>query len=129
LARQKVTGIRRSLLDALLAASKSADEDAEPHEFSCFLLADEGIITEFELGPGTIASEGYAILRLHSLPIDFRRVGTAHSHPSSEIRPSDEDLRLFAQTGPVHIIMGYPFAADSWRAYSREGLEITLDVV
>jgi len=129
LPRKKVTAINRKLLADLLAASRSAYESPQPHEFSCFLIAEDGIIFEFWLGPGTIASERYAILRLHDLPIDFRRVGTAHSHPSGDNHPSDEDLRLFAQTGPVHIIIGYPYDMGSWRAYSRDGREISLDVV
>jgi proteasome lid subunit RPN8/RPN11 len=129
LAKQKVTAISGKLLRGLLAGSRSAYESEKMHEFSCFLLAEDGVIVEFWLGPGTIASERYALLRLYNLPIDFRRVGTAHSHPSGNNHPSDEDLRLFAQTGQVHIIMGYPFDMNSWRAYSRYGEEIHLDVI
>jgi proteasome lid subunit RPN8/RPN11 len=84
---------------------------------------------EFWLGPGTIESEGYAILNIHNLPIDFRRVGTAHSHPSGNATPSDADLHLFSQSGSVHIIMGYPYTLNSWKAYSRDGEEMRLDVV
>ena len=113
----------------MLEASKSAYNADRSHEFSCALRAEDGIITGFWLIPGTIPSERYAILGLHNLPFDFNRVGSAHSHPSGNIRPSEADLHLFSQFGPIHIIMGWPFTMDSWKAFSRDGEEIHLDVV
>lgn len=129
MARQKVTAITKKLLLDLLAASNSAYNSENRHEFSCYLIAEDGVIIEFWLCPGTIESEGYAILSPHHLPIDFRRVGVAHSHPSGNITPSEADLHLFSQSGSVHIIMGYPFNLSSWKAFSRDGEEIHLDVV
>jgi proteasome lid subunit RPN8/RPN11 len=128
LARQKVTAIRRKVLNMLLAASR--DNQANTGEFICALRARNGIIEEFLLIPGTISSDGYAIFSLHNLPIDLSIVGTAHSHPpGSEPRPSEQDMKQFSQFGQVQIIMGYPYTMDSWKAYSRAGEEILLNVI
>ena len=111
----------------MLAASK--DNQQNSGEFVCALRADEGVITEFLLVPGTISSESYAIFSVHHLPIDFSIVGIAHSHPRGSIEPSEADLKHFSQFGQIQIIMGYPYDLTSWKAYSRDGDEIHLDVV
>ena len=98
-------------------------------EFACVLRADDGVITEVILVPGTISSERYALLKRHMLPVDFSVVGSAHSHPTPNATPSDADLNLFQNTGSVHIIVGYPYDMNSWRAFSREGKEIQLKVL
>lgn len=36
-------------------------------------------------------------------------VGTFHSHPTPDARPSAADKRLFAQHPGVHVIIGYPY--------------------
>ncbi|MBA3046570.1 MAG: hypothetical protein FP824_10230 [Euryarchaeota archaeon] len=128
MARQKVTAITRKLLNTLLAASR--DQQSNVGEFICVLRASEGVITEFLLIPGTVSSEGYALFNLHNLPIDLSIVGTAHSHPpGSQPRPSEQDIKQFSQYGQVQIIIGHPYTMDSWKAYSRDGQEIHLDVV
>ncbi|MBU4031458.1 MAG: Mov34/MPN/PAD-1 family protein [Candidatus Thermoplasmatota archaeon] len=77
-----------------------------------------------------MSSEGYALFNLHNLPIDLSIVGTAHSHPpGSQPRPSEQDIKQFSQYGQVQIIIGHPYTMDSWKAYSRDGQEIHLDVV
>jgi len=107
----------------------AAATDTHPREFACVLRADEGVITEVLLVPGTVGSQSSAILRLHMLPIDFSIVGSAHSHPTPNAIPSRADLNLFSRFGPVHIIIGYPYNMSSWRAYSRDGQEIALRVI
>jgi proteasome lid subunit RPN8/RPN11 len=107
----------------------AASRDSHPNEFACVLRADGDTITEVLLVPGTISGGTSAILHLHMLPIDFTVVGSAHSHPTPNSRPSEADLRLFSQFGPIHIIMGYPYNMDSWTAYTRDGEKILLNVV
>jgi proteasome lid subunit RPN8/RPN11 len=125
LARQKVTSISRKILRMMLAASR----ESHPNEFACLLRADGDTITELILVPGTISNNRSAILRLHMMPIDFTVVGSAHSHPSPNFMPSDEDLRFFSQSGAIHIIIGYPYEENTWNAYSRNGEEICLELV
>ena len=117
--------ISRKALEMMMAAAK----DTHPREFACVLRAEDGVITEILLVPGTLSGENNAILRLHMLPIDLSVVGSAHSHPTPNAIPSNADLALFSRFGPVHIILGYPYTMDSWRAFNRNGETIELHVV
>ena len=123
--RVPVKFITRKVLGMMLAASK----DSHPNEFACVLRAEGDTITEILLVPGTISGARTAILRLHMLPIDFSVVGSAHSHPTPNAIPSRADLELFSRFGPIHMIIGYPYIMNSWRAYNRDGETINLEVV
>lgn len=125
MARKKPHAITSKVLKMMFAAAR----DTHPREFACFMRADDGVITEILLAPGTISSGRYAVLRHHMLPLDFSVVGSAHSHPTPNAIPSDADLHMFQNTGPVHIIIGFPYNMNSWRAYSRNGEEISLRVI
>ena len=87
--------------------------DSYPNEFLCMLRAEDGVIIELILPPGTITSHRYAIFQRHHLPVDFSVVGSIHSHPSPNVTPSDADLNIFQNTGSVHIIVGYPYEMNS----------------
>ena len=122
---KKTIAITSKVLNMIFAASR----DTHPLEFGCVLRADDGVITEVILVPGLISSERYAIFKRYNLPVDFSVVGSAHSHPTPNATPSDADLNLFQNTGSVHIIVGYPYNVNSWKAYDREGTQITLKVI
>ncbi len=122
---QRVVAIRRKTLQMILGASK----DTYPKEFAAVLRAEEGVITELLLLPGTVSGDVHAVFRLYMLPIDLSVVGTVHSHPSGNYNPSDADRNLFGHFGSVHIIAGYPYAETTWRAYKYDGTPRPLDVV
>jgi len=122
---KKVYGIRRKTLRMILEASK----DTYPKEFAAILRAEEGVIEELLLLPGTVSGDVHAIFQLHMLPIDFSVVGTIHSHPSGSYNPSDADRQLFAHFGRVHIIVGHPYTERTWRAYDLNGAARPLDIV
>jgi len=122
---KKVYGIRRKALRMILAASK----DTYPKEFAAILRAEEGVITELLLLPGTISGDVHAVFQLHMLPIDFSVVGTVHSHPSGSYQPSDADRNLFSHFGRVHIITGMPYSEATWQAYDHNGTPRALQVV
>src|SRR3990170_2190154 len=122
---KKVYAIRRKTLRMILEASK----DTYPKEFAAILRAEEGVIEEILLLPGTISGDVHAIFQLHMLPIDFSVVGTIHSHPSGNYNPSEADLQLFSHFGRIHIIAGMPYAVDTWRAYDHYGKPWKLEVV
>lgn len=122
---KRVEAIRRKTLRMILAAS----QDSHPQEFGAILRAEEGVITELLLVPGTISGKRHAIFQLHMLPADFTVVGTVHSHPSGDVRPSDEDLHLFSKFGGVHLITGHPYDEDAWRAWTYAGEPLSLRVV
>src|SRR5690242_9195925 len=80
-----------------------------PREFGALLRAEEGVITELILLPGTVSGRSHAIFQFSMLPADFSIVGTVHSHPSGVYEPSDEDRRLFSKFSGLHLITGSPF--------------------
>ncbi|WP_236689068.1 Mov34/MPN/PAD-1 family protein [Acidiplasma aeolicum] len=66
---------------------------------------------------------------MYSIPIDFSYVGSVHSHPSGNTRPSDADLHMFSNTGQIHIIVGYPYDLKNYSAYNRAGTPVKLDII
>jgi len=128
---EKITAVQilPSVLDDLAAMARSA----HPKEMLAFLSATKGIrdgvlvIDEIQL-QAYYASVDSASVPWHQLPTFSSIVGTVHSHPSSSRRPSTADLRLFAQHGLVHGIMGYPYTSRSVTFYDGRGREIPVSV-
>jgi len=113
---RKVRGIARETLRFILEVSR----DSLPEEFAGLLQAEDGVITEVMILPGTEASHMSAFIRLYMLP-NMKIAGSAHSNPSGSIRPSREDLAFFSRTGDYHIIAGLPFNEKSWVCYDASG--------
>ena len=94
-----------------------------PREFSAILQG--------EIEKNTMNIKGLIYQHFHSnrtsslmhmnLPMISHAVGSVHSHPSSSTRPSDADLRFFAKTGVVHLIIGYPYDLENITCYDFEG--------
>jgi proteasome lid subunit RPN8/RPN11 len=80
--KRQIQGIARDALGFILETSRSS----MPSEFAGLLQADGEIITEVIILPGTESSRMSALIRLYMLP-NMHIVGSAHSHPSSNIRP------------------------------------------
>lgn len=123
--RRRVTAIRGETLEMILEASR----ESYPNEFGALLRAEGEAISEILLLPGTVGGQSHAIFQLHMLPIDFSVVGSVHSHPSPDPRPSSEDLGFFQSIGYVHIIAAYPFDENSWKAWDRQGRPYDLEVL
>jgi len=122
--KRQIEGIASDALGFILETSRSS----MPSEFAGLLQADGEIITEVIILPGTESSRMSALIRLYMLP-NMHIVGSAHSHPSSNIRPSGEDIRFFSRTGDYHIIAGPPFDESSWACYDSLGQRRSLAVV
>lgn len=122
---KRATAIRRETLDMVLEAAR----DSYPMEFGAILRAEEGVVTELLLVPGTIGGQSHAIFQLYNLPVDFTVVGTIHSHPSPDPRPSRQDIEFFQRIGYLHIIAAHPYDDASWRAWDRQGEPYPLTVV
>lgn len=120
----KVKGIARDTLKFILEASRSS----MPEEFAGLLQAEDGVITEVLILPGTESSRMSALIRLYMLP-NMQVAGSAHSHPSSNIRPSQQDLLFFTRTGDYHIIAGPPFDETSWACYDALGEKRDLPIL
>jgi len=117
--------IRRELLETLFALGKSQ----HPNEFLAILKEKEGIIEELELVPGTISRSSSASFDQFMMPLDTNTAGSAHSHPTGAVRPSDADLRFFPKTGRYHIIIGAPYNEDTWKCFRANGEEFSMEVV
>jgi proteasome lid subunit RPN8/RPN11 len=122
--KKKVEGIARDTLEFIMETCRSS----MPNEFAALLRAEKGIITEVVYLPGTEPSRMSALIRLYMLP-NMEVVGSVHSHPSSNIGPSSQDLLLFTRTGDYHIIVGPPFDEHSWACYNASGEKRDLPVV
>ena len=118
--------ITRPVLEFILESSK----DAYPNEIFFYLSGSvkKRIINEVIVGYFNASPEA-VIYRPEALPVNLKIVGTAHSHPSGDPRPSAMDLESFQRFGGVHIIVAYPFNEESWKAYNSYGEEIRIEVI
>lgn len=122
---KKVYGIDRDLLDDINASARSVF----PQEFLCMLSAEDGVINEMVLIPGTVYGDSHSFLNTWMSPADLNIVGSIHSHPGYSNEPSDADLEFFSHYGGVHIIACLPFDTDSWKAYDSKGNIVRLEIV
>ena len=124
-----VTHLPREILDAVYAGAKQL----YPRESFLLLRGKKrkGVIyiTDLVLAPFAVHGRGFADFNPHMFSGDFSLVGTVHSHPSGNRRPSIDDLELFDRKGSYHIIVGSPFNESSWTCYNNKGEEIQLEVV
>jgi proteasome lid subunit RPN8/RPN11 len=122
--KRKINGIARDTLDFILETAKSS----MPVEFAALLRAENDVITDVVILPGTESSRMSALIRLYMLP-NMEVVGSVHSHPSSNLTPSAHDLALFSRTGDYHIIAGPPFDEHSWTCYNALGERRILPII
>ena len=94
---RKVRGIARDTLKFILEASRSS----LPAEFAGLLQVDDEIITEVLILPGTENSRMSALIRLYMLP-NMQVAGSAHSHPSGALLPSEPDIQFFSHRRLSH---------------------------
>lgn len=121
---KEIKGIARETLEFILEVSKST----APNEFAGLLRADDGIITEVVVLPGTESSEVSAVMHIYMLPM-ISVAGSVHSHPTPNTNPSKPDLSLFARTGNCHIIAGFPYNEHSWTCYDAYGVRRNLPIL
>ncbi len=122
--RRVVKGISRDALLFILESSRSS----MPFEFAGLLQADDGVISEILILPGTESSEWMAWLPMYMLP-NMPIVGSCHSHPLPNLNPSSADIEFFSHTGSYHIIAIPPFNERSWRCYDASGRPRDLRVI
>lgn len=116
--------IAKDTLAFILEVSRSS----APEEFAGMLQSTGDIISEVVIVPGTESSDESAVMQLFMLP-NISMVGTVHSHPSGNLRPSAIDLELFDRKGMYHIIVGAPYNMSSWACYNSKGEKVRLEVV
>ncbi|HYB44919.1 MAG TPA: Mov34/MPN/PAD-1 family protein [Nitrososphaerales archaeon] len=101
----------RDVVDSLLSYSKMA----YPNEGILLLRGKrkKGVaeVTGVMIPPAAVHARAYSSFNWWMVPIDMTYLGIAHSHPSGNANPSQQDL-LHA-SGGLMVIMGYPYANES----------------
>ena len=113
--------ISRNALDFMLEAARSS----YPLEFIGMLRAENDIITEVLIIPGSKFGKNYSSVFLNMIPLDPSIIGSVHSHPGIAT-PSKADLHFFSKLGRVHIIVS---ANGEMRAFDTNGTPIALEIV
>ncbi len=117
--------IRRKALEFILGVSKRI----YPNEFGALLRGNSEIIEEILLIPGTTFGKDLATIRFDMKPIDYSIIGSVHSHPGRNFKPSRADIRFFGKIGFVHLIVRYPYSSiEDIAAYNSFGERIELRV-
>jgi len=123
--KKKVYGVSVDFIDGFNESAKST----YPDEFICFHRAYDGVITEMILVPGSVYGESHSFISEWMTPIDFRKSGSAHSHPGYRNDPSDADLDFFSNMGGIHFITCQPYDRKSWKAYDSNGSIVNLQMI
>ena len=123
-----IVSINRELLQAIFEGAKNL----YPRE--TFLLRrgkkekTRLAISELVVPPLATYGRGFANAPLHMLPVDFSIIGTIHSHPSGNLKPSAADLNH--SFGRIIMIAGFPFTDEQNIAgYDRNGEKLALQIV
>ena len=113
--------IAKSALMSALAGARAAS----PNEFICLLVGrnenGRAVIEDTMIPPGIAVSETMSSFSEWMLPVLENVVGTFHSHPEGNARPSPADLRLFSRKGGVNLIACAPFGIGNVAAYLGSG--------
>lgn len=120
--------INRSVVESILSYANAS----YPREGILLLRGrvkkDKIIIEDVEVPPLAVHGFSFSNFPLHTLPIDFSVVGTAHSHPSGTLNPSIEDLNNFY--GRIMVIAAYPFNSEQQTAiFDKDGKKVKYEIV
>ena len=118
--------IKRAALEFMLNLAKNM----YPREFIGLLRENEKKeISEVLLLPRSTYGKGFSSIDHYMVPYTVKYVGSVHSHPTPNARPSAGDLLSFSKTGGVHIIVAYPFTENNIGVYSNKGEKLEYEVV
>ena len=84
-------------------------------------------ISEFLIPPFSTYAEGFSGFSSFHIPFDLTIIGVAHSHPSGNANPSNEDMNHFY--GRLMIIAGYPYNETSFIAYNSKGEKLQTAII
>jgi len=123
---QKVV-FQKQVVDSLFTYSRMA----YPNEGILLLRgkSKKGVVevTGVVVPPAAAHGAAFSSFSWWMLPIDLSYLGVAHSHPSGNHHPSDQD-KLHA-TGRIMVIMGYPYATvDNLGVYDHNGNTVPFEV-
>jgi len=124
-------GITVSISQELLQAIFEGARRLYPKETILLLRGEKKknliTISELVVPPLATYGRGFANIPVHMLPMDFSIVGTVHSHPSGNLKPSTTDLNHFF--GNTLMIVSFPFEDErNVVVYNRSGRKLPLHV-
>ncbi|QQG48683.1 MAG: Mov34/MPN/PAD-1 family protein [archaeon] len=123
---QKVV-FQSDVVDSLLSYSRMA----YPNEGILILRgkSKKGVaeVNSVMVPPAAVHGGTFSSFNWFMLPIDMSYLGVAHSHPSGNNTPSDQDL--LHSTGRLMVIMGYPYATErDLGVYDHNGKRLPFEV-
>jgi proteasome lid subunit RPN8/RPN11 len=123
--------MKLTIRDDLLREMLNLAENSQPNEVILLLRGHKKnnvlLVTEYLFPPLGIGGNGFASFHPSMLPIDFTIIGTAHSHPSGNTKPSLSDFHNFY--GRVMLIMGKPYNLNNVSAHNKKGEEILIEII
>ncbi len=100
---------------------KGVSKNNHPNEFVGLLREKHGMISEILVIPGSRGGRGFASMRQYMVPLISNSMGSVHSHPSNNNRPSKQDLIFFQRNGKFHIIICFPYEDENIAVYDNNG--------
>jgi proteasome lid subunit RPN8/RPN11 len=84
-------------------------------------------VTSVMIPPGAEHGLAFSSFSWFTLPIDMSYLGVAHSHPSGNATPSQEDM--LHSSGKIMVIMGYPYeGTPNLGVYDYNGKRVPFEV-
>lgn len=120
--------IDREVIDEV----KQIARKAYPNEFAALLQGKtkKGIlhIDGLIFLPGETSNQG-AVMKVFMMPLVDDTIGSVHSHPGYDARPSNADLQFFSKTGLFHLIISQPYDDSSIVAYNSFGDLVNFKII
>jgi proteasome lid subunit RPN8/RPN11 len=117
--------LSKTMVDFLKGAAKHT----YPNEFIGLLREKNGVISEILIIPNSQVGKGFAFLRDIMIPIVSDSIGSVHSHPSRNNKPSKQDLIFFQRKGKIHIIICTPYEDRDIAVYDKNGTQLDFKIM
>jgi len=120
--------IYKEVFDSLLAYARMNHPAEAIALLRGSIKKDVVIVKELVIPPGALHGQAFSAFQPSLLPLDMSVVGSAHSHPSSSLMPSHQDLISFI--GAIGIIVAYPYQGPSdITAYDSKGKPVEVEII
>ena len=121
------------LSSSLVRQACAAARAAHPNEALALLQGrkeDNGdiVVDRLLIPPGLSVNGSSAHFLPWMLPTGMDHIGVFHSHPAGSARPSLADVRASEHEGGVSLIISFPYAPSSLRAYRPDGTPVEYQI-
>lgn len=119
------------LYESVLKGIQALAHDNHPDEVVVLLRGKREtgdlVVTEYLIPPFGFGGRRSASFPAHLLPMDLTLIGTAHSHPSGNVKPSTGDSHNFY--GRIMMIVGPPYSQQNLAIYNKRGEALDVKVL